>query len=260
MDEGTILVYCCPSTIPSLWPPSPSPPLPDVQYIVYRQCVTCGGGGWGVLKCTVDPIQEFYTQFLTRFRTYKTASPPQTKMTSKDNIEGLGSLKFIRPCCAINRLNYDPCQYGSLSLNISQVDLSPSVQKDVSSWTFSGVCLPAGPKPQAGWWRALPEVSAYRAQEQCKAGLLPPFCFCFHEIATFKAVKSVQFLVPVERYHMGNAAILVHHRHEVRGWFSGLNLLQLIRAWICKRWRSPGNRFQGIDSASLCSLAGRFVI
>jgi hypothetical protein len=52
----------------------------------------------GVLKCTVDHIlQEFYTLFLTRFRTYKIASPPQTKMTSKDDIEGLGSLKFLRP-------------------------------------------------------------------------------------------------------------------------------------------------------------------
>jgi hypothetical protein len=31
----------------------------------------CDYGGWGVLKCTVDHIlQEFYTLFLTRFRTY----------------------------------------------------------------------------------------------------------------------------------------------------------------------------------------------
>ena len=94
MDEGTILVYCCPSTVPSLWPPTPSP-LPNVQYI---QTVCDWGGGWGALKCTVDQIlQEFYTLFLTRFRTYKIASPPQTKMTSKDDIEGLVSLKFLRP-------------------------------------------------------------------------------------------------------------------------------------------------------------------
>ncbi len=57
--------------------------------------------------------------------------------------------------------------------------------------------------------------------------------------------------------HMGNAAIFVHHRHEVRGWFSGLNLLQLIRARIWKRVRSPGNQFQWIDSASLCTVARR---
>jgi hypothetical protein len=43
-------------------------------------------------------LQEFYTLFLTRFRTYKIASPPQTKMTSKDYIKGLVSLKFLRPC------------------------------------------------------------------------------------------------------------------------------------------------------------------
>ncbi len=55
----------------------------------------CGG----MLKCTVDHIlQEFYTLFLTRFRTYKIASPTQTKMTSKDDMKGLVSLKFFRPC------------------------------------------------------------------------------------------------------------------------------------------------------------------
>jgi hypothetical protein len=37
----------------------------------------------GVLSCVVDHIlQEFNTLFLTRFRTCKTATPPQTKMTS----------------------------------------------------------------------------------------------------------------------------------------------------------------------------------
>jgi hypothetical protein len=50
------------------------------------------------LKCTVDHIlQEIYTLFLTRFRTHNIASPPQTKMTSKDDIKGLVPLKFLRP-------------------------------------------------------------------------------------------------------------------------------------------------------------------
>ncbi len=63
------------------------------MYSIYRQCMTVGGGGVGVLKCTVDHIlQKFYTLFLTRFRTYKIALPPQTKMTSKDDIKGLVSL------------------------------------------------------------------------------------------------------------------------------------------------------------------------
>jgi hypothetical protein len=35
-----------------------------------------------MLNCAVDHIlQEFYTLFLTSFRTYKIASPPHTKMT-----------------------------------------------------------------------------------------------------------------------------------------------------------------------------------
>ncbi len=76
------------------------PPFPNVQYI--QTVCDIGGGGevrWGVLICTVYHIlQEFYTLFLTRFRTYKVASPPLTKITSKDDIKGLVSLKFLRPC------------------------------------------------------------------------------------------------------------------------------------------------------------------
>jgi hypothetical protein len=63
----------------------PLPPLPNVQYI--QTVCDCGGGGGGGLKRTVDHIlQEFYTLFLTRFRTNKIATPPQTKVTSKDDI------------------------------------------------------------------------------------------------------------------------------------------------------------------------------
>ncbi len=47
------------------------PPSPLSQSTVYTDSVWLGGGGWGVLKCTVDRIlQEFCTLFLTRFRTY----------------------------------------------------------------------------------------------------------------------------------------------------------------------------------------------
>ncbi len=81
----------------------PPPPLPNVQFMQ----TVCDCGGWGVggvLKCTVDHIlQEFYTLFLTKFRTYKIASPPQTKMTSKDDIKGLVSLKFLPPCSVCNK-------------------------------------------------------------------------------------------------------------------------------------------------------------
>jgi hypothetical protein len=73
------------------------PPPPPSQCTEYTDSVLLWGGG-GVLKCTVDHIlQEFGTLFLTRFRTYKIASPPLTKMTSKDDIKGWVSLKFLRP-------------------------------------------------------------------------------------------------------------------------------------------------------------------
>ncbi len=94
MDEWS------PSTVPSLWPP---PPLPPSQCTVYTDSVWLWDGGAGVLKRTVDHILlEFYTLFLTRFRTYKIASPPQTKMTSKDDIKGLVSLKFLPPCPTVS--------------------------------------------------------------------------------------------------------------------------------------------------------------
>ncbi len=52
-----------------------------------------------MLNCAVDHIlQEFYTLFLARFRTYKIATPPQTKMTSKDDIKGFVSSKFLSLC------------------------------------------------------------------------------------------------------------------------------------------------------------------
>ncbi len=95
MEEGTVLYLC--TVAPLLYLLSdllPPPPFPNEQYT--QTVCDCGGG---VLKCTVDHIlQEFYTLFLTRFRTYKIASPPLTKMTSKDDIKGLVSLKFLRPC------------------------------------------------------------------------------------------------------------------------------------------------------------------
>ncbi len=64
----------------SLTSPTP-PPLPkvNVQYSVWLW-----GGGGGMLSCIVDHIlQEFNTLFLTRFRTYKITTPPQTKSTVK---------------------------------------------------------------------------------------------------------------------------------------------------------------------------------
>jgi hypothetical protein len=97
MEEGTILYLC--TVAPLLYLLSdllPPPSLPNVQY-VQTVCDGGGGGREGVLKCTVDQILRVYTLFLTRFRTYKIVSPPLTKITSKDDIKGLVSLKFLRP-------------------------------------------------------------------------------------------------------------------------------------------------------------------
>jgi hypothetical protein len=111
---STQLVNCCPHgrrnycmntcvllplNLLSDLPPLPLPKL-NIQYImIVCDCWRRGGGGWEVLNCVVDHIlQKIYTLFLTRFRAYKIASPPQTKMTSKDDIYGLVSLKFLRPC------------------------------------------------------------------------------------------------------------------------------------------------------------------
>ncbi len=97
MEEGAILYLCAVAPLLYLLSDLLPPPPPFPMYSIYRQSVTVGGW-WGVLKCTVDHIlQEFYTLFLTRFRTYKITSPPLTKMTSKDDIKGLVSLKFLRP-------------------------------------------------------------------------------------------------------------------------------------------------------------------
>ncbi len=69
---------------------------------MYTVQTVCGCGGGGVLNCAVDHIlQKFYILFLTRFKTYKIASPPQIKMTSQD-IKGLVSLKFLRPWMGIS--------------------------------------------------------------------------------------------------------------------------------------------------------------
>jgi hypothetical protein len=66
-------VNYCPSNLLSS---SPFLPFPVSKYSIYRQCVA----GKGVLSCVGDHIlQELKTLYLTRFRTYKIARPPQTK-------------------------------------------------------------------------------------------------------------------------------------------------------------------------------------
>ncbi len=91
------LYLCTVALLPSLWP-SPPPPKLNVQGTdIVCDCGGGGGEGGGMLKCAVYHIlQEFYTLFPTRFRTYKIATPPQTEVTSTDDIKGFVSLKFLR--------------------------------------------------------------------------------------------------------------------------------------------------------------------
>ncbi len=68
-------VKYCPSNLLQVT----SPPSSQSQSTVYVQTV-CGWEGVGVLSCVGDHIlQEFNTLFLTGFRIYKIALPPQTK-------------------------------------------------------------------------------------------------------------------------------------------------------------------------------------
>jgi hypothetical protein len=73
---STPLMKCCPSTFFLT-----SPPLPPSQSIR-----TAVGGGVGGVKDHI--LQEFNTLFLTRFRTYQSATPPQTKTPVKTTFRG----------------------------------------------------------------------------------------------------------------------------------------------------------------------------
>ncbi len=54
------------------------PPTTQLNVLYIRTVCVTGGDG-GMLNCGVHHIlQEFYTLFLARFRTYKIATPPQT--------------------------------------------------------------------------------------------------------------------------------------------------------------------------------------
>ncbi len=84
--------YTCVLLPPTFSLTSPPFPLPKVN--IQYQTVRAREGGGGVLSCVGDHIlQEFTTLFLTKHKPYKISTPPQTKMTSKDDIYRLVSLK-----------------------------------------------------------------------------------------------------------------------------------------------------------------------
>jgi hypothetical protein len=90
------LYLCTVAPLSSLWPsPHPSPrPKINVQYI---QTVRAWGGGG--LNCAVDHIlQEFLYSVSDQIQNLSNYFTNPNKMTSEDDIKGLVSLKFLRPC------------------------------------------------------------------------------------------------------------------------------------------------------------------
>jgi hypothetical protein len=88
--------------LPSLWPPPALPPFQS-QLTLYTDSVWLWGGGGrrrrGVLSCVVDHIlQKFSTLFLTSFRTYKIATPPQTKTPVKTTFRDWCLYSFFVHC------------------------------------------------------------------------------------------------------------------------------------------------------------------
>jgi hypothetical protein len=141
MDERTTLEYCCPSTVPSLWPPPPS------QCTVYADSVWlwgwgdvemyCGPYSAGVLHSVADQIQNLQNCFTT-----------PNKMTSKDDIKGLVSLKFLRP-------------WPRLSLTVQSLYIyAPCHLRIIQSFLLLFICplsaqactnVPSRPASYIGW-------------------------------------------------------------------------------------------------------------
>ncbi len=88
------LYFCNVAPLSSLWPP---PPLPKLNVLfIQTVCVRVGGGGLivlcrpysaGILHSVSDQMQNLPNYFTT-----------SNKMTSENDIKGLVSLKFLRPC------------------------------------------------------------------------------------------------------------------------------------------------------------------
>ena len=90
MDEGTILVYCC----PSIFSLTSSPPS-QAKCTVYTDSVCLGGG----VNCAVDHIlQDTDLHSVSdQIQNLPNCFTTPNKMTSEDDIKGLVSLKFFRP-------------------------------------------------------------------------------------------------------------------------------------------------------------------
>ncbi len=72
-------LFIAPLTFSLVHLPQPNPPSQS-KSTVYCIQIVCHLEAVGVLNCVGDHIlQEFNTLFLTVFKTYKIATPPQTK-------------------------------------------------------------------------------------------------------------------------------------------------------------------------------------
>ncbi len=89
MDEGTIWYLC--AVAPLLYLLSDLlPPFP--KYSIYRQCMTVGDGVEGV-KMYCGPYSAGVLHSVSdQIQNLQNCLPPQTKMISKDDINGLVSL------------------------------------------------------------------------------------------------------------------------------------------------------------------------
>jgi hypothetical protein len=110
-----------------------------------KELYLCGwGGGGGGIELYSRPYSAGVLLSVSRFRTYKIISPPQTKMTSKD-IKGLVSLKFLSPCVKVLTLVHSPrCTRRSCTSSCRVTSLATST----STWTRrSSSSLPEGRVP-----------------------------------------------------------------------------------------------------------------
>jgi hypothetical protein len=84
---------------------SPPPPPPtQSQSSVCTDSVWLGGGGVGMLNCVGDHIlQEFNTLYLTRYRTYKIALPPQKKSRRGGGLRQINTCRKVPFTCKFFR-------------------------------------------------------------------------------------------------------------------------------------------------------------
>jgi hypothetical protein len=89
----------------------PHPPFPVSKYNIYRQCVVWRWCSEGVESCRDHILQEFYTLYLTRFRTNKIA-----RLHPKQKTRRGGGLRQINTCCKfpiqVNFLDDDIIQWA----------------------------------------------------------------------------------------------------------------------------------------------------